>query len=99
MPTDQDDKLARLLKASGSIDEKTRLAKELDEETLQKAEPHSVYAKIEWERRASARRDARKGETLSIARRALASSEWANRIATIAIICSVITAIVVAIIV
>jgi hypothetical protein len=68
MPTDQDDKLARLLKASGSIDEKTRLAKELDEETLQKAEPHSVYAKIEWERRASARRDARKGETLSIAR-------------------------------
>jgi hypothetical protein len=66
MPTDQDDKLARLLKASGSIDEKTRLAKELDEETLQKAEPHSVYAKRE--RRASARRDARKGETLSIAR-------------------------------
>lgn len=64
---------------------------------MQKAEPHSVYAKIEWERRASARRDAREGETLSIARRALASSEWANRIATIAIICSVITAIVVAI--
>ena len=46
----------------------------------------------------SAKRDAREEETLSIARRALANSERANRIATIAIICSVIAAIVAAII-
>jgi hypothetical protein len=67
--------------------------------------PRHAVAK-EWlrlkdEERAAAsseKRDAREEETLAIARRALANSARANTIAAIAIICSVITAIVAAII-
>jgi hypothetical protein len=75
-----DDKLNRLLKPSGSIDERNELAKGASDETLRKAAPYSVQAQVELERRDSTRRDALEEETLSIARRALANSEQANSV-------------------
>jgi type IV secretory pathway TrbF-like protein len=60
------DKVNRLLSGQGSIQERNRIATELDDETLQKAVPYSAQAKVEWERR--------------IAERALqANNQWFKR--------------------
>lgn len=45
--------LNKLISNQGSIAEKTAIAQGLDDAYLQKAVPHSDYAKIEWERRAN----------------------------------------------
>lgn len=45
------EQLNRLLRGEGSVAEKTRIAKALDDEQLQMAAPHSRYAKEEVERR------------------------------------------------
>jgi hypothetical protein len=51
MPNEQDDKLNKLLGRQGSIVERTRMAKELDDDRLQIAAPYSPQAKEELERR------------------------------------------------
>ena len=47
----QNELLNKLLSNQGSVSEKTTIAKSLDNDHLQKAVPHSDYAKVEWERR------------------------------------------------
>ena len=51
MPNEQDDRLNKLLGRQGSIAERTKMAKELDDERLQMAAPYSPQAKEELERR------------------------------------------------
>jgi hypothetical protein len=51
MRNEQDDKLNKLLGRQGSIAERTRIAKELDDDRLQTAAPYSPQAKEEIERR------------------------------------------------
>jgi diguanylate cyclase (GGDEF)-like protein len=51
MPDEQDEKLNKLLGQYGSIAERSKLAKELDDARLQMAAPHSREAKEELERR------------------------------------------------
>lgn len=51
MPNEQDDRLNKLLGRQGSIAERTKMAKELDDDRLQMAAPHSPQAKEELERR------------------------------------------------
>lgn len=51
MPEGKDDRLNKLLGGQGSIADRVRLAKELDDESLQKAAPYSPQAKEELERR------------------------------------------------
>ena len=51
MPNEQDDILNKLLGRRGSIAERTRMAKELDDDRLQMAAPYSSHAKEELERR------------------------------------------------
>lgn len=51
MPNEQDDKLNKLLGRQGSIAERTRIAKDLDDEKLQMVAPYSPQAKEELERR------------------------------------------------
>lgn len=51
MSNKQDDRLNKLLGRDGSIAERNRLAKELDEDSLQLAAPYSPEAKEELERR------------------------------------------------
>lgn len=51
MPNEQDNKLGRLLGRQGSIAERTKAAKELDDDRLQMAAPYSLQAKQELERR------------------------------------------------
>ncbi len=46
-----DEQLNKLLRGEGSVAEKTRTAKLLDDDQLQMAAPHSKYAKEELERR------------------------------------------------
>jgi hypothetical protein len=62
-----DEKLNRLMRNQGSVVERTETAKALSDKDLQLAVPYSEQAKVEWERRNSAK-------TLSIARWALAIS-------------------------
>ncbi|RKX23919.1 MAG: hypothetical protein DRP47_12150 [Candidatus Zixiibacteriota bacterium] len=51
MSNEDDDKLNRLLAGKGSIAERNRIAKELDDDRLQIAAPYSPQAKEELERR------------------------------------------------
>lgn len=51
MTNEQDDKLNKLLGRQGSIAERTRMAKDLDDIRLQTAAPYSPQAKEELERR------------------------------------------------
>jgi diguanylate cyclase (GGDEF)-like protein len=51
MPNEQDDKLNKLFGHRVSIAERTRIAKELDDDKLQMAAPYSPQAKEELERR------------------------------------------------
>lgn len=51
MPSEQDDKLNKLLGRRASIAERTKIARELDDYRLQMAAPHSPEAKEELERR------------------------------------------------
>lgn len=55
MQSAQDEMLNKLLREEGSIAEKTRMAKELDDDRLQIAAPRSRYAKEELERRRAER--------------------------------------------
>lgn len=51
MANEQDDKLNKLLARQGSIAERTKSARELDDDRLQTAAPYSPQAKEELERR------------------------------------------------
>lgn len=51
MPKEQDDSLNKLLGRQGSIAERTKMAKELDDDRLQMAAPYSPQAKEELKRR------------------------------------------------
>ena len=51
MQNEDDDKLNKLISGRGSIGERTKLAKELDDDRLQRAAPCSAEAKEELERR------------------------------------------------
>lgn len=51
MTNEQDDKLNKLLGHQGSINERARIAKELDDDRLQRAAPYSSEAKEEQDRR------------------------------------------------
>lgn len=55
MRSEQDEKLNRLLGNQGSVAEQTRFTRELDDERLQIAVPHSRFAKEELERRRTER--------------------------------------------
>ena len=55
MQKEQHEKLNRLLRRQGSIAERTRIAKELDDDALQIAAPNSPQAKEELERRRAER--------------------------------------------
>ena len=51
MQNEDDDKLNKLLARQGSIAERTKIAKELDDDRLQRAAPYSPQAKEELEKR------------------------------------------------
>jgi diguanylate cyclase (GGDEF)-like protein len=51
MPSEQDDRLNKLLGNRGSIAERSKIARELDDDALQMAAPYSRQAKEELERR------------------------------------------------
>ena len=55
MQNEQQEKLNRLLGGQGSIAERARIAKELDDEKLQTAAPYSQQAKEELEQRRAER--------------------------------------------
>ena len=55
MQNEQDEKLNKLLREEGSVAEKTRIARELNDKRLQIAAPRSRYAKEELERRRAER--------------------------------------------
>jgi len=55
MQNDQNEKLNKLLREEGSVADKTRIAKELDDDRLQMAAARSRYAKEELERRRAER--------------------------------------------